>query len=444
MHAAASPPPPKASSYWQETAHNRILLVVLGMVVLVPLLASPSNEAMQGLANKALQVMAALLAGILVLRARLAASRAEIATFLATGANLAVILYLIATVVSLLLEPADPALRRLGMAELQRVIVGVLLYFALAYHVRRSSHLEKIQDALVRVSALMAIMGLSVLVVEGSDRALLFGNQQLFGAFLMILLPVPLVAALTERDARRQIIAQVSAALTVICLLTSGLRSGWLGALASLAALAIFSLFRPPRRLPTSSNKAQYVIPLLTVLFCAVFAVWQGDAGRVIQMRLNLESRTQSLAEREVYWRTAEYFILTKPVFGMGLGTYPVYQYPYTLMGRPGIAVLHTRPTLAEMAHQVWLQTAAEQGLIGVSLFAGIVLTFLVSGLRRLRSMEPGIRRTLLLACMAGMVGFTIDGLSNPAWQFAQISMFFWLILGTGVACLRPRPSRQD
>jgi O-antigen ligase len=91
------------------------------------------------------------------------------------------------------------------------------------------------------------------------------------------------------------------------------------------------------------------------------------------------------------------------------------------------------------MAHNFWLQTAAEQGLVGVSLFAAIIVTFLVAGLRRLRHLHGGIRRSLLLASLAGMVGFCIDAISNPAWQYAQVSIFFWLLLGLGVAAMRPR-----
>src|SRR5579883_1543365 len=94
----------KPSSYWQQTVQNRMLLVTLVMMVSVSFLASPANQGMQNLANYALRVMAALLFGILILRARVKLDRRSISSFLGTGAHLAVLLYFLASAVSVGLD----------------------------------------------------------------------------------------------------------------------------------------------------------------------------------------------------------------------------------------------------------------------------------------------------------------------------------------------------
>ncbi len=443
MRAASSQPPARTGGYWQETAQNRMLLIVLGMIVLVPLLASPSNNLMQGFANKAVQLMAALLLGLLIMRARPASGSSAVLAFFGTGANLAVLLYLSAAVIALQLGPKDPPIHRLGYAVLQQIVAGVLLYFALAYHVRRSRHLDKIMDALVYVAGILSLAGLSTIATQtNTDNAVLFGDHQLFGGFLMLLFPVTLVAAVTAEDPRRKIAYQVCAVLTVVCLIMSGLRSAWLGTLALLVALAAFSWIGSPTRDKLATLKAQYIVPILTLVACCVFVAMQGDLGRTIQRRISAGDRT--LLQRQQYWYAAEQLIIVKPVLGWGLGTFPVYQFPYSQMGRTGDVVLQSQPALSEMAHNFWLQTAAEEGLIGVALFASILLTFLVAGVRRLRTLRGGIRRSLLLACMAGMIGFAVDGITNPAWQYGQVNIYFWLMLGLGVACMRPRPDTQE
>jgi Na+/phosphate symporter len=53
--------------------------------------------------------------------------------------------------------------------------------------------------------------------------------------------------------------------------------------------------------------------------------------------------------------------------------------------------------------------------------------------------MDAGIRRSLLMASMAGVAAFAVDAISSPSWQAGQVSIFFWLMLGVGVSCLRPR-----
>ena len=97
------------------------------------------------------------------------------------------------------------------------------------------------------------------------------------------------------------------------------------------------------------------------------------------------------------------------------------------------------RVSLAEQAHSFYLQTAAELGLIGLALMLAVLGFFWVSAWRRIPQMEAGIRRTLLLASMAASAGFAVDAFASPSWQYAQNSMFLWLILGIGTTCLRPR-----
>jgi O-antigen ligase len=422
-----------------------MLLVVLGMVMLVPLLAWPSIPGLQTLADRAILVMAALLAGILVLRARLDFTHAELLHFLRTGPNTAILLYYVYSLLQVAFGLRNPALRHAGAFELERILTGGLLYFALAYHIRRSEHLAKIRDALVLVTGVMAVIGIVALVAQGmGSRAILSGNSPFFGAFLMILFPIPLIQALTERDARRQNVAQVVAILAGVCLLLSGTGTSttWLGALGSIALLGLLGRIGLPARQSALVNRRKYLLPLLVMLVCGVVYMALGGPGRLLSGLPSAEQQEQSSIYRRKKLYAAELLFLRKPLFGHGLGTYPILQETYNGNGRSAHDVEQNGPTLEEMAHSFWLQMAAEQGLVGVGLFLAIVVSFLAAGVRRLHFMEAGLRRWLLLACLAGMGGFVIDALGNSVWQFAQVSMFFWLILGLGMACLRPRTAR--
>ena len=76
----------------------------------------------------------------------------------------------------------------------------------------------------------------------------------------------------------------------------------------------------------------------------------------------------------------------------------------------------------------------------GLLLLISIVVVFLGMGMGRIRHMEAGVRRNLLLGSMASLVAFAVDAAGSPAWQLGQNSMFLWLILGLGVSCLRAKP----
>ena len=55
--------------------------------------------------------------------------------------------------------------------------------------------------------------------------------------------------------------------------------------------------------------------------------------------------------------------------------------------------------------------------------------------------MDAGIRRSLLMGSMASVVAFAADAFASPSWQCGQVSMFLWLTLGMGAACMRPQAS---
>ncbi len=435
--------PSRNKKYFEQATENRMLLVVLGMVVLVPLLALPTNPGAAATANFALRLMAALLAGILVFRARIAANVTQVQTFLATGANFAVLLFLLDTVFSLLIAPSE--IRRIGAIDLMRIFTGTMLYFAIAYHTRRSEHLTKIQDALVVVAGVIAAVGLaSVQNLNAAMTAKPVGDHQLFGALLMILFPITLVAAITEREQGRRIVAGVACAMTGVCLLFAQTRTAWAGAAGEVIALVGFSLIAPRKKNRDATTAQQFLIPTLIVVSCVTILIFASGSITVFQQRMESEAQQKSLQYREKMWYAAGEMVKQRPLFGAGLGTYPIYQEQFSGYGRSGGDVLKSgAPTLGEMAHSYWLQTAAEQGILGACLFAAIIGTFLLTGLRALKFLDGGIRRWLLLSSLAASVGFCIDALGNPAWQFAQISMFFWLSLGLGVAALRPRKQRS-
>jgi hypothetical protein len=136
--------------------------------------------------------------------------------------------------------------------------------------------------------------------------------------------------------------------------------------------------------------------------------------------------------------------IKERPLTGWGIGQYALVQHQFTDAGvelsADGVGV---RTSLAEQAHDFYLQTTAELGIVGLLLMLSVLATFMVAGVKRVRQMDPGIRRSVLMASLASITAFSIDALSSPSWQTGQISIFFWLMIGVGVACLRPRLHSQ-
>ncbi len=428
---------PKSTNWWDQAVQNRLVAAVLAMVVIVPLIATPASASIHGAAALMYEGLGIVLLATLLWRAQWNVTKAEISTFLKTGANLPILLFMGLAGVSCIFAPY----KQYAEQELLRLGAGVLLYFVVAYQFRRSEYLTKLVDTLLFVAICGALLGFAQYGSSQNEHALgLFGDHQLFGSFLMILLPLIGVIAVTEKNYNRQLVAQVATVLVGTALLLSQARSAWLGGGAGLATLGALSLW-VTRRKNTVASRPEAALPIMLVVVAVGFflLVWP-QSSHILSRATSLE-HADSISTwqiRQHTWQGAIQMVRARPLTGWGAGQYAVQQKRFTGDGMP-LASIGGASSLGEQAHNWYLQTAAEMGIPGLLLMVGALVAFVVSGLRRAKQMDAGIRRSLLLGSMAGIVAFAVDAAGSPSWQCGQISMFLWLNLGLGTACMRPQ-----
>lgn len=435
------------SSGWAQVLQNRVIMLVLAMVIIVPFVATPADNGSRGMAALAFEGMSILLLGFLLWKARWKNSKEDIVTFFKTSANLPVLLFLGLAIVSSLFSPH----KQYSIQEVLRLGAGVLLYFTVAYHFRRSEQLMKLVDVLMFVAIGSACIGFAQYGLGSEEQRQatgVFGDHQLYGSFMAILLPIVGVVAISEREPNRQLVAQIAAVLTTAALLLSYSRSAWIGCAGGLSALGMLALYMATRKNQKLANrKHELILPLMMlVVSVGFFLLISPSTGGFLQRASTLGNpgAERGWQYRQQAWHGAEMMIKERPLTGFGPGLYAYYQSKYTHSGMsmPSIALrsdMSIRPSLWEQAHNTYLQTAAELGIPGLLLFIGALSAFLGMGLQRVIGMDNGIRRTLLLGSIGSIVAFAFDGFGSPAWQFGQVSMFFWLILGIGTGCMRPR-----
>src|SRR5690606_9653878 len=136
----------------------------------------------------------------------------HIKTFLKTGPNAPILLLTIFLVFSYTLATN----KLYAVQEFMRWASGILLFFVVAYQFRQSKHLFLLVDTILFLGIVTSVLSLGQYALDPSARGtILFGNQQLLGSFLMILLPVAAVTALvaqvsSEQTSLRQLVAQVA------------------------------------------------------------------------------------------------------------------------------------------------------------------------------------------------------------------------------------------
>lgn len=325
------------------------------------------------------------------------------------------------------------------MNELVRTMICTAVYFGVLYNLR--GRLTLMTDVILAVAAAVAISGL----ISVGDRSFgqmdgisgSFGTHEALGSFLMLMLPVTAaIGIFNKKDERRKIAALAVSLLLVVCLAFTQSRSAWIGEFVALGALGLMAAKFYPR---VKSEKKQWVTTAIPFLaFAAVVGLVlaiSGSGSDIVHRVWTFQNGSTdiSLKERIMLWHAALSMIAAKPLFGWGLGSFPFLASKFTSVAPNAAYVTHYGVTLRNVAHNYYLQMAAETGLVGLGIYVGVVVTFFTVGLRALGKLQDGTRKMVLIGVLAAMAGQVVDAMASPSYNLASVSMIQWLLMGVGM-----------
>ena len=192
------------------------------------------------------------------------------------------------------------------------------------------------------------------------------------------------------------------------------------GVLVALVALVLV-LARSKRAWPAIAAAAVLVVLLAP-------STWQdrvADAGRLDR---------PEIATRLDFWDAALSMFQAHPVLGVGLNSFDVAYVDLDTTGRTFLPGSGLAPP--ESAHNLYLNTLAEQGLVGI---AALFLLILAAGrmvLALRRSSDPRIRNFGLGLLGAG-IALLVSNLFDVTFVDPKTSMLVWTLLGVGAALQR-------
>lgn len=335
--------------------------------------------------------------------------------------------------------------------ELLRWAAGIGLALALGGLLRR---IRRAGQVLVSLTGAMALLGIFGGTAATGDLLGPYHDHQLYGSVLLLLLPFAAAAALSARSAPWRWGALAALAAGTLCLFLSETRSAWIG--LGVAAL-VFGGLRlrqlSPRPLLNFLPKRTVFVPFV-LLGCGLAGVWLVTSPN--DQKAALSSRAATLAalgqdeswqSRLELWRGTARLVEAQPVLGIGLGRYPGTEWNWTHTG--GRLAPAERPSLTNQAHSFYGQTAAEMGLTGLGLYLAALLAFAGQAVRRLRDSHRrrycvGSLAALLIAALSALAGQCVDALASPSWQFPEVSLLGWAVLGVGLASLHREAAPEE
>lgn len=229
-----------------------------------------------------------------------------------------------------------------------------------------------------------------------------FPDPHMLALYLGLAIPIVLALALKREQGNRGRYLALFSVLLLADLLTFS-RGGYLGLGAGLACFSGCFFFR-------SIGSTRRLIVSGIVIFLLAGALFASPFGT--RLLSSFSATDGSNTERLRLWQETAGYIAEQPLFGTGIGNYP-------LLAKPSAA--YREPIYA---HNLFLDIAAEVGLVGLLFFAG----FLIITLSRTWSRWRKDRDILALAFFASLIIFSAHSLFELPLFSVQVLPAFLLV----------------
>jgi O-antigen ligase len=327
--------------------------------------------------------------------------------------------------------------------EWSRLAAGVAIYFVVARCVRDRRALTRLATALLILAIVVAVGAVALYGTRATHQMEAWlGNTELVSGLLVLLAPLAIAVAFLDPDPARRVAGRFAAAVILPALLLTQTRSAWLGLAVGLFVLALAARRTTNDRRPTTDDRrrnhsaASVVgrrssVGFLVLAGLALFLKLTYTAPTLAKRAgtIGAPQADASFQWRLKMWDRAVKLIAVRPLTGWGLGSFPIEQSRFDAE-KGASSVL----SLSETAHNEYLQVAAELGLPGLAITLWVLGAFFVTGARALPLIRSRRCRMLVAGSIAAIAAQSVDAAANPAWRFADVSLFFWLLLGIGVA----------
>ncbi len=254
-------------------------------------------------------------------------------------------------------------------------------------------------------------------------------NHNHYAGLMEMLVPIPLVLALTRlAPGKARTVAAAAAAVMVGTIFLSGSRGGMLAILAELLVLTVV-LVKQKRGARTAAGIGVFLAVVVTLL------AWVGGSelghriASVGSAHSDLSSDVRTYINRDGFR-----MFLKKPVFGWGLGAFPV--------AYPEFRTFYTNFFVNE-AHNDYLQLLIETGLLGFGIMIWMVVTIYSRALKKLKNWSNEISGAVTLACMLGLSGILVHSAVDFNLQIPANAALFYVFCTIAAAEPFAQPARK-
>lgn len=344
--------------------------------------------------------------------------------FVKTPVNVPLLFFFMITCVSVINSINLPDSFRGGIA---RLLYSISVFFIVVEEVKERKHLNKIIISLFLGAILVSvdsiyqvisghdfIRGYSTIINVGLTRATAsFKDSNILGIYLSAI--TPLIFGLTFYYFK---LPKKLFLMLLSLIVFSGIALTY--SRPTLLAIYVILLFFGVAR------KDKVLIALLLILAIAFPLILPGSVKNWAKQVEYNPLRFMCNDDRIAAYRNSLNMIKAHPVIGLGANTYMKNYKRYKEF--PEYRNVVTQDTM--YAHNMYLQMAAELGLIGLGIFFWLLFEIFSGGWLIYKLLKEHYLKIVCLSILASLVAFLVNGLTESSFYYSRVALIFWYFLG--------------
>ena len=264
------------------------------------------------------------------------------------------------------------------------------------------------------------------------------GNRNYVASYLALIFPIAFSFFLVESKKRNKIFYEVILLIIYTGIIICHTRAIWAALIFSLLLFGyILSHFQINKTL--KANKKWLIV--LSLFFLLITLIYSSSnplnrssitaAERAIS---SFDIRGSALRSRFLIWKSTINMIKDKPIFGSGLGTFPLNYLNYQAdFLKRNSEYLNFSGKAAE-AHNEYLQIWAETGIIGLLSFLVLVVIFYRYAINVIYKIKEIKEKAIVVGLISGVTVTLIHCIFSFPFHIPVVGSAFWFLIGITIS----------
>jgi len=299
----------------------------------------------------------------------------------------------------------------------------LVYYITVSFLTSRKDLMNKVILAIISFFFIISALAVYKFLRSGSVPGSVFNDSEALGIYLTLVLPLILGLMLYGYSGTGKALVGIIFSLGCAALFLSSSRAGWISGAITLSILGVHRLVLGGKYVVKNDGagkrkkaKAFLAIPALSgVLYYLWFYYVQGPIRDVFYLRFMSIFSDNTFGGRVDLWESAWRLIQDSPLLGHG-------------------------PTVN--VYNLYLQTAAQFGLVALILFLFVFMKFFGVTFGRLKNIKSSREFGVVMGGALGVLGLLIVGMAESALG-SRMSPLFWMQVGMVMALQKMADNRQ-